>query len=558
MMLRYQNEPELLTRQPPPLAQSRRFFIDGELQRQLIYVLLALGLFFRVFHFFNNRSLFIDELFLSVNVIKLNFWQLATGPFEYQQKAPIGYLWASRFFVLLLGKQEPALRFFSLLCGIGTMLVFVPVAQFFLRSWGAVLAVGIVALAYPLVYHSVEAKQYSTELFATVLALYLYTKYVRSVTLRPFLAWGILGGLLPWFSFSVIFVLAGIGAAICASATFERNRRRLAWCLIPCFLWVMSFVTVYVLFISKYQDSGWLSHFFKVKYDGYLPVTHAIPAVEWLVVKGYQFLSYPLGLPLKVDNTLNYFGFKHFLTLGWLPLSLIGAGAFYLLLERKEYFLILFLPVVLTLIASALQRYPFHQRFTVFLAPLLILALAYGAQELSARYFPSRRFVYMLGGLVLLPSLANSTQQVISPETFYNREYYRDIVLFVDKSFAEGDAVYVYWNMHQAYNYYKHAYPLRYTAIKGSYVKNQSISQADYLKNLQSDFATLKGKKRVWFMYDSNNRDPIGDYVDQPAWYHDKAFPPGRLLNGYFSTIGQRKLLYHKGNYVVALYELNP
>ena len=59
-----------------------------------IFAFIFIGVFFRVFHFFHNRSLFIDELFLNINLLKLSFRELAVGPFMYEQKAPIGYLWA--------------------------------------------------------------------------------------------------------------------------------------------------------------------------------------------------------------------------------------------------------------------------------------------------------------------------------------------------------------------------------------------------------------------------------------------------------------------------------
>lgn len=538
---------------PVPTEES---FIDERTARRLIYALLMLGVGFRLFHFFNNRSFFIDELFLNVNLIKLNFWELATRSLEYEQKAPLGYLWAVRAFVEVLGKQEPVLRLFALLCGLGTLFMFVPVARLFLKPWGTVVAVGILALAYPAIYHSVEAKQYSTELFASVLALYLYTKFNSKTTLVALLAWGMLGGLLLWFSLSTIFILAGIGMAVCLKALIDKDRPRFFRYLIPGALWMLNFGLIYHFFVAKYKDSDWLSYFFKIKYEGFLPVRSPVAAAKWLLVKAYAFLSHPLGMLLEVDNSLNYFGFKHVLKMGWLYLPLIVIGTYFLFRANKQSFLVLAIPISLTLLASALSQYPFYQRFTLFLAPAIILLLAYGAQQLVSRYLRGQLFSCLLFFLLLAPSFANSARQVINPDTFYNREYYREAVFYVNDNFRPGDAVYVYWNMRQAYDYYRGAYGLRYTATKASYVKNQSTSQADYFKNLAPDFAAFQGKKRLWFIYDSNNRDAIGDFVDQPAWYHEKASPPGQLLDRYFTQIGKRVALYRRGYYKVALYEL--
>lgn len=535
--------------------------ISKRTQNRLIYSLVGLGVFFRLFHFFNNRSFFIDELFLSVNLIKMNYWQLATLPFEYEQKAPLGYLWVSRTFVLLLGNHEQALRLFSLLCGLAALFLFVPVARYFLKSWGAVVAVGILALSTAAVYHSVEAKQYSVELLATVLCLYWYIHYKDAATFKSLVIWGVLGGALVWFAFPTIFVLAGICAAICLPAAMQRDWLRVALCLIPCTIWLVSFGLQYHFFISKYHDSGWLTDFFKVRYDAYLPIMQPLAAIKWLGTKFYLFLVHPLGLLVNTNdesnNNLNHLGLRHISKLSWLFRLLIVLGAYFLFRKNKWYFLVLFTPVALALLASSASQYPFHERFMLFLAPPIILALAYGGQQLVTRIFPNRRVAYLAVGILLVSSLINSVQQVVNRDAFYNRAYYRDVALFINDRFREGDAVYVYWNMRQGYEYYKAAYNLKYNAVEGSFVKNQSRNQVDYLQHLQPDFASFKGKKRLWIIYDTAFRDPIGDYVDVPAWYYSKAFPPGRVLNDYFSTLGKNTRVYHKGNFAINLVEFN-
>ena len=311
-----------------------------------------------------------------------------------------------------------------------------------------VLAVGLLALGYPAVYHSVEAKQYSAELLATILALWLYIRLRDTATVFAWGAWGLLGGLLLWFSFPTIFILAGMGASVGLAALRRKDWRRCSLLLLPVGLWLLSFGLLYYFFVGQYRDSGWLTYFFKIKYDGYLPLTQPVPAAKWLLLKAYAFLSHPLGMLLEVDDSRRYFGFKHVLKMGWLYLPLLGLGAYQLWRENRQLLVVLALPVGLTLLASALGQYPFYQRFTLFLAPLGLLMLAGGAQWLGAG---RRRLSYGLLALVLLPALANSARQAVWPDTFYNREYYREAVFFINDRFRAGDAVYVYWNMRQAY-----------------------------------------------------------------------------------------------------------
>jgi hypothetical protein len=559
MLLRYSSLPAFLLGAPAPAAALATPDTRAQAQQQrVLLVLLALGFFFRLFHFFNNRSFFIDELFLNVNIIKLNFWQLATQPFAYEQKAPLGYLWVSRLCVLLLGKKEPALRLFSLVCGLGSLVCFVPVARYFLRSWSVVLAVGVLALSWPAVYHSVEAKQYSCELFATILALFLYIKYHRQTALGPLLAWGLGGGLLLWFSFSVIFVLVGMSIAICLPALVQRDWKKLAGYLVPCGLWMLSFGIVYVLFVGKYHKSEWLTFFFKVKYNAYLPLTSAGAALHWLAAKVYDLLDHPLGLRLDVDLVEYSAPFKFFVKMGWVALPLLGLGVYRLGRQHGQWLLLFLLPLALALAASAVAQYPFYERFTLFLMPLVLLALAYGVQQLGHRSRAGGRLQLLVIGLLLAISLANVTRQAVQAKRFYNQSYYREIMLYLNDHVQPGDGVYVYWNMRPAYDYYHDAYQLKYTAVEGSYVKNKSVSQADYLRNLQPDFATLRGKNRLWYLYDANMLDGIADMVGQPTWYFDPHQIPGWLLNRYFATLGKRVDYYHRSTSTLeaTLYEL--
>ncbi|TDN39421.1 hypothetical protein A8B98_19465 [Hymenobacter sp. UV11] len=513
----------------------------------MLYLVLALGVLLRLFHFLYNRSFFTDELFLNVNLLEKDFWELATTPLRYEQKAPIGYLWTARLCALLFGPREPALRLLSLLSGLVALGGFVPVARYFVRGWGVVVAVGVLALGSPAIYHAVEAKQYSTELCATVLALLLYLRYHNRPGWPALLAWGLLGSLLLLFSFSVIFVLAGIGLVLAAHAAWQRRWLRLVQYAIPGGMWVLTFGVIYLLFVSKFLSSGWLPDFFRVRYDAYPDLHHPVAAAKWLVHKGYQILDRPLGLLLSSDN--------HLLKLGWVSLPVLGIGVVFLLKEHRQWLALLLLPVALALLAAAAGQYPFHERFLLFLAPLLLLVLGYGVQVVERRVSSSVA-VGTLVTLLLLPPATNSTRQALNPDLFYNRSYSRQLLLHVNAHWQPGDVVYVYWNMQPAYEYYKKAYKLKFDAVAAHHAKNQSSSQADYLRHLQPDFVAFAGKRRLWFIYDTNLRDPTGDYVDKPAWYYDARYPPGRVLNEYFAATTRRLAYFHLDNYSTTLYAL--
>ncbi|MCC9138122.1 glycosyltransferase family 39 protein [Pontibacter silvestris] len=472
----------------------------------------------------------------------MNFWELATLPLEYEQKAPIGYLWIVRLFVIFFGKGEMALRLFSLISGIASLFIFMPIARYFLKPWAAVMALGILALSTPAVYHSVEAKQYSSELFASILALLFYTRYSRQISLGPLVKWGILGGGLLLFSYSVIFVLAGIAFAICLNTLLNRNWRKLLLYLIPFSIWLLCFALTYIFFIGKYKDSGWLAFFFE-KHHGFMPVPPtSVSEFLWFPRVPYLALQYPLGLLLNFSDVwyYNYSKGETLLRMPLLPILLEIAGLIYLFRKDKLSLAVFIFPIILALTASGLKLYPFLERFTLFTTPLLILIIALGAEQVYTFFAFNAKMAAVLFVLILAPPLWNSARTVANPNLFYKREFNREALLFVNDRFKEGDTVYLYWNTVHIYEYYKEAYHLKFDAIEGKDLKNVSNCKEEYLANLRPGFNGFEGNKRLWLVYDKNVRNNIGDFVGYPKWYHDPKFIPGKMLEDTFSTYGKK------------------
>ncbi|UOQ70662.1 ArnT family glycosyltransferase [Hymenobacter cellulosilyticus] len=257
--------------------------------------LLTLGVLLRLFQFFDNRSLWIDETFLANSLIRRDFLALSQPNLEYEQKAPILFLWACRLAVLLFGKGEMALRLVPLLCGLASLGIFWQVARTFLKPVGVVVAVGILALAPPLVYHSVEAKQYSSELLGTVLALWLYTRLHHRPDLRSRLLWGLGGASLVWFSYAVIFVLLGMAGGISLYYLLTRQGKLLGRYVLPFGLWILSFGLNYYFFTGRYTESLWLVHWFGARH-AFLPLHLSADSGKWTLFSLYMLLDYPLGL----------------------------------------------------------------------------------------------------------------------------------------------------------------------------------------------------------------------------------------------------------------------
>ncbi|WP_255897501.1 glycosyltransferase family 39 protein [Rufibacter sediminis] len=522
----------------------------------LTWLAVGAGSLLRLFHWADNRALWRDELYLAASLVRRGFWELATGPLAYEQKAPLGFLWAERLAVELLGKGEMALRLFPLLCGLAALAAFVPVARHFLRPWAAALAVGLLALASPAVYHAVEAKQYSTELLASVLALLLYVRLPARPGARALLGWGLAGALLLWFSYSAVFALAGTGLAAGLGALRRGGWRRSLPYALPAALWLCSFAAVYALFLGRYQDSRWLTVFFEKVYSAYMPLPpSSAEDLTWFLHKVNALIKHPLGQKMRFTGSLSFL----FVQFRLMSLLLLGTGLVFMPRKDFQKYLVLVFPILLTLLASGLQLYPFHERFVLFLAPMFLLLIGYGAQVLQ-EVFPEKLPVKLAVSLLLLAApVWNAISEIRNTDNFYKKEANREALLYINEQFKAGDVVYVYWNMWHAYEYYKEAYKLKFTAVEGKDLKESSGNQHEYLQNLSPAFNQFQGKKRLWFLYHTHVRNNIGGFVGQPAWYFDKAFVPGLTLEATFSKMGAKQQeQFEEKETVVSLFQLNP
>jgi hypothetical protein len=528
----------------------------------LVWVFIILGILLRLFHYFDNRSLWIDEVYLSTSLIKMSFWELTSPSLDYQQKAPLGFLWLVKACVMLFGKEEMALRLIPLLTGIASLFVFLPVARYFLKPLGVMMAVGIMALAPVLVYHSVEIKQYSTEMFAAVLSLYLYTRYHGRFDQKSLLMWGVWGALLLWISYSAIFFLAGIAIAVSLHYLLKRDWQALFLSIIPFTFWLLSFGLSFYLFISRQADAEWLVVWFRERH-GFPPLNASVGAfLGWLFQSLYRMMIYPLGVlwNAEVFNEINNAAIKFFLKMSVIMFLFWGIGYAAIFRRNRMDFLVLLIPFVLTLVATVLQKYPFYDRLLVFLAPIPILLLAHGCQKVTA-YLPAKvgKLRYLMPAILLFWPFYSSAQQVVNTDLFgeYKKSYYKEGILYMHEHMQEGDVVLLYWNARPFYNFYNAAYDLNINGKQLSDVRLVSEDAQDYLSRLRPEYKHAIGKKRVWFVYDPWLVLEIGDYDHKPDWYLLKDVQGGRLLHKDFTTIGREIDSFIRQDIEVRLYDLS-
>src|SRR2546425_11946082 len=101
--------------------------------RELVWTFAAVGAALRIRQYLVNRSFWLDESFLSINVIEKPFTKLF-GPLQFNQAAPPGFLLVERLATDVFGRSEYVFRAFPLACGLVSIFLFVRLARRLLPS----------------------------------------------------------------------------------------------------------------------------------------------------------------------------------------------------------------------------------------------------------------------------------------------------------------------------------------------------------------------------------------------------------------------------------------
>ena len=127
-----------------------------------------------------------------------------------------------------LGVSEYSLRLLPLVLGIASVLLMALLSRAILPQSAALVACGLLAFSDKLIWHAAEVKQYSGDVFVTVLLLYLalVPRRPASPALRLLLLASVAAVLL-WFSFITVFIFGGISLALLPKVTGGGRRGKI-------------------------------------------------------------------------------------------------------------------------------------------------------------------------------------------------------------------------------------------------------------------------------------------------------------------------------------------
>jgi hypothetical protein len=437
---------------------ARRIFARADAVSIAVGVVLAGGAFLRIKAYAANRSLWLDESFLALNLIRRG-WGAMLGQLDFNQGSAPGFLLFEKG-AATVGTSELTLRLLPLLLGLATLVLIAPVAARVCSRAAVPVACGLTAFAPSLIYYSSELKQYSGDVTAFVLLVWVGLKVWDGVSSRRHAALAAATGAVAIvISQPAVFVAAGIGAVLLAADLVQRRRLSRATVAI---VGVWAGAACAVLVHALHSSAGVLR-----SYGGSASLggaggggetTSIMHSISVLPTSVAGDLGLPTtGLEIKLITYV---------------VGAIGiAGLLSLLRHRPWPTLLVATPILVTIGASVFGHYPISGRTVLFVVPAAALFVAEGI-ILCAKTLPWRLGL-VLGVLLVILALEGGVRAdartAMHPT---HREEVRSVLRSVAKLKQPGDRLFVTYPAQYALAYYgacrcAGATPWRLTAAPG-------------------------------------------------------------------------------------------
>jgi uncharacterized membrane protein len=495
--------------------------------KYLSFLFMFCGIVLRLSQYLNNRSFWFDEVSLALNIVERSYGEF-TQTLDYNQAAPLGFLWLEKLATQIFGENEYAMRLFPLISGIVSIFAFYELVRRYSSTFAAPMAIALFAFGRYTLYYATELKQYSSDV-AIVLILCLCLIPIRRHILetQQIIGLSLLGGLSIWFCHPAIFALAGLECGYLITSS-SKQRQRIVINRIAIYLtWIVSFSLFYFVTITNTLKNADLASSWESRYpDSFFDIIWAFDALG-------RFFYKPMGFYWITDAV----GMVAFV---------FGCIACYRL--SRDTFIAMTAPFVATLIASYLHKYPFRERLVLFLAPLAMLLVAEGLVFLLAKFSQRSKYGLITGiiglvfsGALLIPTISHSSQFIIHPEF---RQEMRPALEYIAAHDQPGDSIYVYYKVVPAFNYYvrKFNYSEQDYILGDSALSRERESSPEELKQFGSDLEPLYGKQRVWFVLRAGDIEEATAvrYMDQIGKQIGSFKPPGIFVYLYDLSSAKR------------------
>ena len=356
---------------------------EGQYKYRPVWIITALGLVLRSYHYLRNPAMWHDEAATVLNVLRKGFAGLL-GPLYVSGTGPPLFLWLQKCAVICLGDSTYALRLVSFLASCAALLMMAALVRLLLKPAPAAACILLVACSDRLLWHAAEARHYSSDaLIAGGLILFFVLSRKWKLESRV-LCFTCAAPFITFASYPGIFLLGG--AAIAFFVVLLREEER-AW--------------IALILLGLSTAGAFLVLFFTTA------SAQRTPALDAAWVHAFPDWHHPTGVPLWfIRSSVSVVDYLTRPVGGVLILvACIGAVSWWRV--DRELVLFLLAPVALAATAGLIDAYPYTgARTMVFAMPAIVLLIGFGIQRAIQWIAGSQRRGWLAGSAIALPVFA--------------------------------------------------------------------------------------------------------------------------------------------------------
>ena len=418
--------------------------------------------------FITNKSLWVDELLLALNFIEQD-WGHLLRPLDYRQMAPIGFLLLTKCFAILFDNHDYAFKILPAFAWLASWFLFKKTLEIFKISplilWGSM---ALFSSNFLLLSYSYEFKQYSTDVFLSLSIYHFYLVIKDKKEFIPWLKYGVILGISILFSNVAIVMMSAL-----ALLAFISDGRKFftSFFFKTLMCQAVLFVLYFAIFLYKHPTEGYMLQYWGSK-NAFFPSPNA-----------FSFLFHKIQIILNIVFNNKYIG---------LPLLIFSTTAFFLKGKFSFFKLqnISFIILIIHLILSALKKYPFENRFLLYIVPFVLLSMACSLQKTADTLLLDKKklFIFSFGIaasmlIAVIYGQMKNFQDLLSP-----KEDIKSLMVEIENRATSIDYIFVSEGAEVGFLYYRHFYP---NTLKLPFGLAQNESMIPFDKQKYSTIALL-------------------------------------------------------------------
>jgi hypothetical protein len=442
----------------------------------ILILFIASGFFLSLINFSNNRSLWLDEASLALNIVNKSTNELFV-PLDNNQVAPIGFLMIEKAFSKLGKGTDWSLRLFPMISFFISVLLVYPLSLRVIREKNfALFATAFYGLSYYAISYSSEVKQYMTDVLTCLIILLFTINFDKNKSSKnQLLTYSLTGVIAIWFSNISIILLFSAGIYILHRV--KKRTLRYVDASIILSSWLTSFAIYYVLFIHNHPTQPSMISYWS-KAGAFLPSN----------VFSADFCS------AMYHKAVALFGLLGIKTLSLFAVPFFCSGLLFLAKKDKSILHLLTLPIALHLALSYFKVYPFDLRLILYLLPVLVIIITSGFYYLFTllKIEKRRSFHYLL----TIPLIFNLI--LLNARGFpIEKEEVKKSLKHLNDNISKGDNIYVYYATSRAFSFYKREFPRVFKTDNKNIIVSKS-SRNDW-SQYEEDISNIKNP--VWVLF---------------------------------------------------------